>query len=240
MSTRESNLKEKFRIALTSTAKVISDDFDLNKKKSENNKSKDISSIEIDNINSPSDFIRLRAETDSSALKKKFSNDDIYVTIQFDSFGEQIQPGASLEIPRNSTIEALNFGLTYNSSNSPGNFWLDMNEDGVPEYGYNGTGYGQLGNQTKFSDDSFILNDNPLSILKTEGAGDVAIELNSLSKTFNMAGWRVGMVVGKDEIIKSILQVKSNMDSGMFLGIQKGAVEALNSSKDWFQNPQQS
>ena len=81
---------------------------------------------------------------------------------------------------------------------------------------------------------SFILNENPLSLLETKGARDVAIELNSLSKTFNMAGWRVGMVVGKGEIIKSILQVKSNMDSGMFLGIQKGAVEALNSSKEWF------
>ena len=78
MSSRERNLKEKFRIALASTAKVISDDFDLNKKESEKNKSKDISSIEIDNINSPSDFIRLRAETDSSALKKRFSNNDIY------------------------------------------------------------------------------------------------------------------------------------------------------------------
>ena len=81
---------------------------------------------------------------------------------------------------------------------------------------------------------SFILNDNPISLLETEGARDIAIELNSLSKTFNMAGWRVGMVVGKGEIIKSILQVKSNMDSGMFLGIQKGAVVALNSSKEWF------
>ena len=64
MSTRESNLKEKFRIALTSTAKVISEDLDLNKKKSEKNKSKDASSIEIDNINSPSYFIRFIAETD--------------------------------------------------------------------------------------------------------------------------------------------------------------------------------
>ena len=81
---------------------------------------------------------------------------------------------------------------------------------------------------------SFILNNNPLSILETEGARDVAIELNSLSKTFNMSGWRVGMVVGKGDVIKSILQVKSNMDSGMFLGIQKGAVVALNSSKEWF------
>ena len=78
MSSRESTLKEKFRIALTSTAKVISDDFDLNKKVSEKNKSNDISLIEIDSITSPSDFIKLRAETDSSALKKKFSNDAIY------------------------------------------------------------------------------------------------------------------------------------------------------------------
>ena len=78
MSSRESTLKEKFRIALTSTAKVISDDFDLNKKVSEKNKSKDTSFLEIDNIKSPSDFIKLRAETDSSALKKKFSNDAIY------------------------------------------------------------------------------------------------------------------------------------------------------------------
>ncbi|MBE0424275.1 MAG: aminotransferase class I/II-fold pyridoxal phosphate-dependent enzyme [Lutibacter sp.] len=81
---------------------------------------------------------------------------------------------------------------------------------------------------------SFVLNDNPISILEAEGAKEVAIELNSLSKTFNMAGWRVGMVVGDAEIIKTILEVKSNMDSGMFFGIQKGAVEALKLSEDWF------
>ncbi|WP_457610604.1 pyridoxal phosphate-dependent aminotransferase [Lutibacter sp.] len=81
---------------------------------------------------------------------------------------------------------------------------------------------------------SFILNDNPQSILEVDGAKEVAIELNSLSKTFNMAGWRVGMVVGDAEIIKTILQVKSNMDSGMFLGIQKGAVEALKLPTNWF------
>ncbi len=81
---------------------------------------------------------------------------------------------------------------------------------------------------------SFVLNDHPISILETEGAKEVAIELNSLSKTFNMAGWRVGMVVGDAEIIKTILEVKSNMDSGMFFGIQKGAVEALKLSGDWF------
>lgn len=81
---------------------------------------------------------------------------------------------------------------------------------------------------------SFVLNDHPISILEVEGAKEVAIELNSLSKTFNMAGWRVGMVVGDAEIIKTILEVKSNMDSGMFFGIQKGAVEALKLSGDWF------
>ena len=78
MSSRETNLKEKFRIALNSTAKVISDDFDLNKKNIEDKKIKDIISLEIDNLANPSDFIRLRAETDSSALKKKFSDDLIY------------------------------------------------------------------------------------------------------------------------------------------------------------------
>lgn len=81
---------------------------------------------------------------------------------------------------------------------------------------------------------SFVLNNNPISILEVAGAKEVAIELNSLSKTFNMAGWRVGMVVGDAEIIKTILEVKSNMDSGMFFGIQKGAAEALKLSEDWF------
>ncbi|MEO0902706.1 MAG: aminotransferase class I/II-fold pyridoxal phosphate-dependent enzyme, partial [Bacteroidota bacterium] len=62
----------------------------------------------------------------------------------------------------------------------------------------------------------------------------VALELNSLSKTFNMAGWRVGMVMGNAEHILAVLKVKSNMDSGMFYGIQKGAVEALKSGQEWF------
>ncbi len=81
---------------------------------------------------------------------------------------------------------------------------------------------------------SFVLNDNPESILTVEGAKDVALELNSLSKTFNMAGWRVGMVLGSTEHINAILKVKSNMDSGMFYGIQKGAITALKSSQDWY------
>jgi aspartate/methionine/tyrosine aminotransferase len=81
---------------------------------------------------------------------------------------------------------------------------------------------------------SFVLNDNPMSLLQVEGAKDVALELNSLSKTFNMAGWRVGMVLGNAACIDSVLKVKSNMDSGMFFGIQKGAIEALKSDKSWF------
>ena len=81
---------------------------------------------------------------------------------------------------------------------------------------------------------SFVLNDNPKSILAYKGAKDVAIELNSLSKTFNMAGWRVGMVLGNKENINNILQVKSNMDSGMYYGIQQGAIAALKLSDDWF------
>ncbi len=81
---------------------------------------------------------------------------------------------------------------------------------------------------------SFILNDNPKSILNYDGAKDVAIELNSLSKSFNMAGWRVGMVIGNSKYINNILKVKSNMDSGMYYGIQQGAIAALNLSKNWF------
>ncbi len=81
---------------------------------------------------------------------------------------------------------------------------------------------------------SFILNDHPKSIMACEGAKDVAIELNSLSKSFNLSGWRVGMVVGKPEFINNVLKVKSNMDSGMYYGIQQGAITALNLSHDWF------
>ena len=82
---------------------------------------------------------------------------------------------------------------------------------------------------------SFVLNDNPMSLLQVKGAVDVALELNSLSKTFNMAGWRVGMVVGNAACIDAVLKVKSNMDSGMFYPVQKGAIAALKSDKSWFQ-----
>lgn len=81
---------------------------------------------------------------------------------------------------------------------------------------------------------SMILNDQPLSILSIEGAEEVALELNSLSKSHNMAGWRLGWVAGKKEFIEAILKVKSNMDSGMFLGLQHAATEALKNGKEWF------
>ncbi|WP_179335688.1 pyridoxal phosphate-dependent aminotransferase [Winogradskyella costae] len=83
---------------------------------------------------------------------------------------------------------------------------------------------------------SFILNDKPISILRYKNAKDVCLELNSLSKTFNMAGWRVGMLVGNYDFISAVLRVKSNMDSGMFYGIQKGAIEALKCSEMWFKS----
>lgn len=82
---------------------------------------------------------------------------------------------------------------------------------------------------------SFVLSNNPTSILSIEGAKDCTLELNSLSKTFNMAGWRVGMVLGNEAHINAVLKVKSNMDSGMFYGIQKGAVAALQSGPEWFE-----
>ncbi|MFX0557440.1 pyridoxal phosphate-dependent aminotransferase [Maribacter sp. CXY002] len=82
---------------------------------------------------------------------------------------------------------------------------------------------------------SFVLNDAPTSILEIDGAKEVCLELNSLSKTFNMAGWRVGYVLGNSENINAVLKVKSNMDSGMFYGIQKGAIAALESADEWFE-----
>ncbi len=81
---------------------------------------------------------------------------------------------------------------------------------------------------------SFILNDAPQSLMSQPGAMEVAMELNSLSKAFNLAGWRVGMLSGNSEHINAVLKVKSNMDSGMFYGIQKGAIEALKLSDNWF------
>ena len=81
---------------------------------------------------------------------------------------------------------------------------------------------------------SFILTKIPKSFLSYDCAMDVGMELNSLSKSFNMAGWRVGMLIGNSNNIKSVLKVKSNIDSGMFYGIQKGAIKALNSNKTWF------
>lgn len=81
---------------------------------------------------------------------------------------------------------------------------------------------------------SFILHEKPISLLAVEGAKDVAIELNSMSKAHNMAGWRFGMAAASAEVISTILRVKSNMDSGVFKPMQMAAVEALNLGKEWF------
>ncbi len=81
-----------------------------------------------------------------------------------------------------------------------------------------------------------ILNNSPLSILKVRGAKELCLELNSLSKTFNMAGWRVGMLLGNQDYIANILNVKSNIDSGMFYSIQEGAIKALECSSQWYLN----
>jgi LL-diaminopimelate aminotransferase len=80
---------------------------------------------------------------------------------------------------------------------------------------------------------SFILNDEPLSLLSVDGAKDVVIELNSLSKSHNMAGWRVGMLCGAKERIDEVLRFKSNMDSGMFLPAQLAAAKALSLGSEW-------
>lgn len=81
---------------------------------------------------------------------------------------------------------------------------------------------------------SFILNTEYISILSVDGARETVLELNSLSKSHNMAGWRIGMVAGNSEYIQTVLKVKSNMDSGMFLGLQMAAIEALNNQESWY------
>ena len=81
---------------------------------------------------------------------------------------------------------------------------------------------------------SFILNDQPASILAVEGAKDVAIELNSLSKSNNMAGWRVGVLAGRFDYLQEVLRFKSNMDSGMFKPLQLAAAQALASPPEWY------
>lgn len=81
---------------------------------------------------------------------------------------------------------------------------------------------------------SLILNNSPYSLLKIEGAKDVVIELNSLSKSHNMAGWRLGMMVAQEKRVNEVLKFKSNMDSGMFLPIQHAAIAALNVDDDWY------
>lgn len=81
---------------------------------------------------------------------------------------------------------------------------------------------------------SFILNDNPLSLLQVEGAKEVAIELNSLSKSHNMSGWRMGMVVSNPEFVGWVRKMKSNIDSGQFRPVMEAAIRALNLPDAWY------
>lgn len=81
---------------------------------------------------------------------------------------------------------------------------------------------------------SFILNDKPLSILSVPGAKDIAIEMNSLSKSHNMPGWRVGMIAANPQFIQWILKVKSNIDSGQFKPLMLAASKALECDKEWY------
>lgn len=80
---------------------------------------------------------------------------------------------------------------------------------------------------------SQILNSNPLSLFSVDPRKENTMELNSLSKTYNMAGWRVGMIAGSEKNLQSVLKVKSNIDSGMFLPVQVAAIEALRSGEEW-------
>lgn len=82
---------------------------------------------------------------------------------------------------------------------------------------------------------SFILNDHPLSILSVPGAKECCIEFNSMSKSHNMPGWRIGMLASNAQFVQWVLKVKSNIDSGMFRAMQLAAATALQSEADWYQ-----
>lgn len=81
---------------------------------------------------------------------------------------------------------------------------------------------------------SFILNEHPLSILSIPGSKECCIELNSMSKSHNMPGWRIGMLAGNADFVQWILKVKSNIDSGMFRAMQMAAADALGAEKEWY------
>jgi LL-diaminopimelate aminotransferase len=83
---------------------------------------------------------------------------------------------------------------------------------------------------------SFILNDEPMSILQSSGVSEHVIELNSLSKSHNMAGWRIGMMLATAQHIENVLRFKSNMDSGMFLPLQLAAAKALSLPASWYED----
>ncbi len=80
---------------------------------------------------------------------------------------------------------------------------------------------------------SFILNDRPISILSVQGAKDICIELNSLSKSHNMSGWRMGLLASNPEFVKWVLKAKSNIDSGQFKPVQLATVAALQNTREW-------
>jgi aspartate/methionine/tyrosine aminotransferase len=83
---------------------------------------------------------------------------------------------------------------------------------------------------------SFILNEEPISIMNAKGARECALELNSLSKSHNMPGWRVGMICGNQDLLEPVLKVKTNMDSGMFYPVQQAAIKALSQGPEWYES----
>lgn len=130
---------------------------------------------------------------------------------------------------------------------------LDLSKVKIMWVNYPHMPTGALGNEKLFSDlvefglknnilichdnpYSFILNENPMSIFSAKNSKEICLELNSLSKSQNMAGWRVGMLAGNADYVKAVVQIKSNVDSGMFRPLQLAAAEALKADFDWYEN----
>lgn len=182
----------------------------------------------------------------------------MHITLAFVNPGDKVlvpNPGYPTysAVSKLAQAEVINFNLTEDSNWEPDFeelekmdlegvklMWVNYpnmptGKDSSPELFRKLVDFGKKHNIVIINDNpySFILNDKPLSILETEGARDICIELNSMSKSHNMPGWRIGVACANPEFIEWILRVKSNVDSGMYKPLQHAAAEALSNSDEW-------
>ncbi|MCU0455102.1 MAG: aminotransferase class I/II-fold pyridoxal phosphate-dependent enzyme [Bacteroidales bacterium] len=205
-------------------------------------------------------YFNVKLDPDSEILPLMGSKEGImHITMAFVNQGDEVlipNPG----YPTYSSVTSLAGGIVRNYDLEEEKGWMPdldaIEAQGVESVKIMWTNYPHMPTGTKASKElyeklvdfgnrhgilicndnpySFILNREYLSILSVEGAKDTALELNSLSKSHNMAGWRIGMLAGHRDYISTVLKVKSNMDSGMLRALQEAAAEALANPPEWY------